>query len=62
MLEALVQMAPERVVMISCNSATMARDVAGFEELGYHLVKYRPADLFARTTHVECVGLLSRNL
>lgn len=59
-LDAIVKMSPQRLVYISCNSATLARDVAKLEQNGYHFVKGRPVDLFPRTTHVEAVVLLSR--
>lgn len=57
-LEAMVQMAPRRIVMISCNSASMARDCKALEQMGYRLVQAAPVDLFPRTAHVECVGVL----
>ena len=57
-LTACAGMAPERIVMISCNAATAARDCKRLEELGYRLVKVRPFDLFPRTSHVECAALL----
>jgi len=53
-------MQPERVVYISCNPATMARDVKLFAEKGYQLEKVQPVDLFPQTVHVECVVLMSR--
>ncbi len=59
-IEAIRDMAPERVVMISCDSATMARDLAVFEEFGYNVVSVTPVDMFPRTRHVECVVLMSR--
>ncbi len=49
---------PDKVVYISCNVATMARDVKLYEELGYKLTKVQPVDLFPNTHHVECVALL----
>ncbi|MBR4116701.1 MAG: 23S rRNA (uracil(1939)-C(5))-methyltransferase RlmD, partial [Clostridia bacterium] len=51
---------PERVVYVSCDSATLARDIKIFGEKGYKLVEYTPCDLFPRTAHVETVALLSR--
>ncbi|HFV1184882.1 TPA: 23S rRNA (uracil(1939)-C(5))-methyltransferase RlmD [Streptococcus agalactiae] len=48
----------DKITYISCNSATMARDIKLFEELGYHLVKIQPVDLFPMTHHVETVALL----
>lgn len=60
-LQAIAAMAPKRLVMISCNSASLARDCKELEALGYHLEKAAPVDLFPRTTHVEAVALLIRN-
>ncbi|MBR6102864.1 MAG: 23S rRNA (uracil(1939)-C(5))-methyltransferase RlmD [Ruminococcus sp.] len=60
-LEYMAAMAPERIVMISCNHATAARDCAILAELGYKPEKCRAVDLFPRSTHVECVVLMSRN-
>ncbi len=54
----IVVMKPKKVVMISCNPATAARDCAMFQEQGYCCVKVQPVDLFPRTAHVECVCLL----
>ena len=51
---------PERVVYVSCDPATLARDIKIFTEQGYELKEYTPADLFPRTAHVETVALLCR--
>lgn len=59
-LQAVVRMAPSRIIMVSCNPATMARDAAILREMGYDLQCYRPVDLFPRTAHCETVVLLSR--
>lgn len=59
-VSAIVQMAPARVVYISCDPATLARDVGRFARLGYRLQKAAAVDLFPRTTHVETVVLLSK--
>ena len=59
-LQAVVHMAPSRIVMVSCNPATMARDAAILREMGYDLQCYRPVDLFPRTSHCETVCLLSK--
>jgi len=53
-------MSPDRIVYVSCDPATLARDVKRFDELGYHLVKAQPVDLFPRTAHVETVALLTK--
>ena len=59
-LEYMAKMQPERIVMISCNHATAARDCAILDELGYRNDKVRGVDLFPRTAHVECVVLMQR--
>ena len=53
-------MAPERIVYVSCDPATLARDVKRLGELGYRAVKGQAVDLFPRTAHVETVVLLSK--
>ncbi len=53
---------PERVVYVSCDVATLARDIKIFDSLGYKLIEYTPVDLFPRTAHVETVALLIKNL
>lgn len=53
-------MAPDRIVYVSCDPATLARDCAVFKELGYEVEEATPVDLFPRTAHVETVCLLSR--
>ena len=59
-LSAVVRMAPRRVVYVSCNPATAARDAAWLEQNGYHTEKVQPVDLFPRTKHVEAVLLLTK--
>ena len=51
---------PERIVYISCDPATLARDAAILNQKGYMLKEYTPVDLFPRTAHIETVALLSR--
>ena len=60
-LEAVVRMAPGKMVMVSCNPATMARDCKWLGERGYRVERVRGADLFPRTCHVETVCFLKRN-
>ena len=59
-LSAVVRMDPRRVVYVSCNPATAARDAAWLEQNGYHAEKVQPVDLFPRTKHVEAVLLLTK--
>lgn len=56
----LASMEPERIVYVSCDPATLARDVKRLGELGYRAVKAQAVDLFPRTAHVETVVLLSK--
>lgn len=53
-------MAPRRVVYVSCDPATLARDLAAFAQLGYTTREATPVDMFPRTAHVETVVLMSR--
>ena len=59
-LSAVVRMAPRRVVYVSCNPATAARDAAWLKKNGYHAEKVQTVDLFPRTKHVEAVLLLTK--
>ena len=59
-IDAMVTMAPERIVYVSCDPATLARDVKLFSERGYALTRAEAFDLFPRTFHVESVVLMSR--
>lgn len=59
-LEAIVNMCPERIVYVSCNSTTMARDVKYLVENGYKVEEVQPVDMFSHTAHVETIVLLQR--
>ncbi len=59
-IRSVAQMEPDRVLMISCNSATAARDAKEFARLGYAPAALRTVDMFPRTAHVETVVLMSR--
>ena len=59
-VEAVASMSPERVVYVSCDPATLARDILRFQNLGYVLREVTAVDMFPRTCHVETVVLLSR--
>lgn len=60
LLQTMVTMQPKRIVYVSCDSATLARDLKILCESGYELVKVRPLDQFPMTVHVETVALLYR--
>ncbi len=59
-LNAVIAMAPQRIVMISCNAPTAARDVKYLCENNYTVKSIMPVDLFPRTKHVECIILMTR--
>lgn len=60
LLKTMVEMAPKRMVYVSCDSATLARDLKWLGEHGYRLMEVTPCDMFGQTVHVECVTLLQR--
>ncbi|GBF78143.1 23S rRNA (uracil-5-)-methyltransferase RumA [Paenibacillus sp. 598K] len=61
LLETILAMQPERVVYVSCNPSTLARDLRVLEDGGYRTVEVQPVDMFPHTTHVECCVLLVRD-
>ena len=60
LLETIVKMAPERMVYVSCDPATLARDVGRMRRMGYGLKKVGVVDQFGHSGHVETVALLTR--
>ncbi|MBU9713631.1 23S rRNA (uracil(1939)-C(5))-methyltransferase RlmD [Evansella tamaricis] len=58
LLETIVKMQPKRVVYVSCNPATLARDLKYLEEHGFLAKEVQPVDMFPHTSHVECVVLI----
>lgn len=62
LLRTIVEMAPERVVYVSCDPATLARDLKYLCGYGYGLERVRAVDMFPMTVHVETVALLTRNV
>ncbi|WP_410513453.1 23S rRNA (uracil(1939)-C(5))-methyltransferase RlmD [Paenibacillus sp. BR2-3] len=60
LLETILAMKPERVVYVSCNPSTLARDLRVLEDGGYKTVEVQPVDMFPHTVHVECVVVLYR--
>jgi 23S rRNA (uracil1939-C5)-methyltransferase len=59
-LEYVAEMNPKRIVYVSCDVSTQARDCAILRELGYETVEVTPVDMFARTSHTESVAKLIR--
>lgn len=59
-LQTMLKMAPDRIVYVSCDSATLARDLRILCDGGYELKRVRPVDMFPQTVHVETVVLLSK--
>jgi len=58
LLETILAIQPERVVYVSCNPSTLARDLRVLEDGGYRTVEVTPVDMFPHTGHVECVAWL----
>ena len=59
-IDVIAEMAPARVVYVSCDPATLARDLVLFADKGYRTTRVTPVDMFPRTAHVETVCLLSK--
>jgi 23S rRNA (uracil1939-C5)-methyltransferase len=59
-LEGVAALHPERIIYISCNPSTQARDVRLLAAKGYGLRLLRPLDMFPQTGHIEVVALLAR--
>ncbi|WP_307257825.1 23S rRNA (uracil(1939)-C(5))-methyltransferase RlmD [Oikeobacillus pervagus] len=60
LLQTILQMKPKKVVYVSCNPATLARDLRILEDGGYKTKEIQPVDMFPMTMHVECVALMTR--
>jgi len=60
LLDAFIEVAPKRIVYVSCDSSTLARDLKILSEGGYDVEVVQPVDMFPQTTHVECVALLTK--
>ena len=57
-LDTIISMSPDRVVYVSCNPSTLARDLGYLNEKGYKTVEIQPVDMFPQTMHVECVAMI----
>jgi len=57
----MAKLAPERIISVSCDPATLARDLALITAEGYQLTRLIPVDMFPQTHHIESIGLLERN-
>ena len=62
LINTVAKMKPDRVVYVSCDSATLARDCRRFADLGYETLRATPVDMFPHTAHVETVVLLVRKI
>ena len=60
LLETIAAMEPEKIVYVSCDPSTLARDLKYLADRGFKIIKVQPVDMFAHTTHVECVVKLER--
>jgi 23S rRNA (uracil1939-C5)-methyltransferase len=56
----IAELAPERIVYVSCNPATLARDLRDFAQYGWRLAEITPFDMFPHTPHIECVARVVR--
>ncbi|MBL4931576.1 23S rRNA (uracil(1939)-C(5))-methyltransferase RlmD [Clostridium paridis] len=60
LLEAIANISPKRIVYVSCDPSTLARDLRILEDMGYSTLKVQPVDMFPQTAHVECVALIEK--
>jgi 23S rRNA (uracil1939-C5)-methyltransferase len=60
LLNTMLSMAPSRIVYVSCDPATLARDLRILAEGGYRLERVQPVDMFPGSVHVETVALLTK--
>ncbi|MCG3419815.1 23S rRNA (uracil(1939)-C(5))-methyltransferase RlmD [Oceanobacillus jordanicus] len=61
-LQAMIEMEPKRIVYVSCNPSTLARDLRILEDGGYETKEVQPVDMFPQTNHVECVTVLEKKV
>ncbi len=60
LLDAIIKTSIKKLVYISCDNSTLARDIAYLSNFGFKLDKIQPIDMFCMTTHIECVALITR--
>ena len=60
-LQTMIQLRPRRIIYVSCNPSTLARDLDILSKMGYSLLSVQPIDLFPQTYHVECIAVLEKN-
>ena len=60
-MDSLIEMNPERIVYVSCNPSTLARDLRYLEDRNYKTQVVQPVDMFPQTYHVETVAVLVKN-
>lgn len=60
-LDRIVELSPRKIVYVSCDPSTLARDVSRFTAAGYHLEYAQPLDMFPNTYHIEAVALMIKN-
>lgn len=60
LLDAIIKTSIKKLVYISCDNSTLARDIAYLSNFGFKLDKIQPVDMFCMTTHIECVALITR--
>ena len=60
LIDTLIRLAPARLIYVSCNPATLARDINLLQPAGYRVREAQPVDLFPWTGHIESIVLMSR--
>ena len=60
-LDTFVKLQPKRIVYVSCNPSSLARDLGYLAQEGYVTMEITPVDMFPHTSHVECVALIERS-